>query len=63
MICSIISTSFQKYFLCKNGSEMPYLKIKLLLQATIWNAYRNGYTDFYVNREYGVAKIIYALKY
>ena len=67
MIGSIISTGFEKYFLCKNKSEMPYLKIKLLLQETIWNAYRNGYTDFYVNCEYGIplwaAEIISALKF
>lgn len=67
MICSIISTGFEKYFLCKNENEMPYLKIKLLLRETIWNAYCNGYTDFYVNCEYGIplwaAEIISALKF
>lgn len=66
MICSIISTGFEKLFLCKNENEEPYVSIKHRLKEIIWKEYVNGTDLFYVNCEYGIpllaAEIICALK-
>ncbi len=66
MTCAIISTGFENQLPCKNENEKPYPEIKRILRETIWGAYCNGYTDFYVNCEYGIplwaAEIVCALK-
>ena len=66
MTCTIISNGFEKYLICKNEYEKPYPEMKRILRETIWDAYCNGYTDFYVNCEYGIplwaAEIVCALK-
>lgn len=66
MNCAIISTGFESNIMCQNEFERPYTDIKEVLRNKIWELFTEGYTDFYVNCEWGVplwaAEIIAALK-
>ncbi len=67
MTCAIISNGDEKLIPNKNEFEEPYITLKRTLREIIWKIYCNGYTDFYVNCEYGIplwtSEIICALKY
>lgn len=66
MICTIISDGSELDRNCRNEKEKPYPEIKGRLRETIWKLFCEGYTEFYVNCEYGIplwtAEIITALK-
>ncbi len=66
MNCAIISTGFESNIKCQNEFERPYTEIKELLLNKIWGLFTEGYTDFYVNCEWGIplwaAEAISALK-
>ena len=66
MICTIISDGSELDMNCRNEKEKPYPEIKGRLRETIWKLFCEGYTEFYVNCEYGIplwtAEIITALK-
>lgn len=66
MICSIISTGFERALINKNEYEEPYLSIKKQLFEIISSAQTDGADSFYINSEYGIplwtAEIICTLK-
>lgn len=66
MNCAIISTGFESNIKCQNEFERPYTDIKELLVNKIWGLFTEGYTDFYVNCEWGIplwtAEAVSALK-
>lgn len=65
MTCTIISKG-NEIQQSKNEYEPPYPKIKEQLRRKIWELYSSGYTDFYLNCEYGIplwaAEIICEMK-
>ncbi len=66
MTCTIISSMNEKLWECKNEDELPYIAVKLIILENIRNLFCKGYTDFYINCEYGIplwtAEVICALK-
>ncbi|MCH5349501.1 MAG: DUF1273 family protein [Oscillospiraceae bacterium] len=66
MIYSIMSTGYEKDFICQNEYEEPYITIKKKLRKIIWQAFTEGVDSFYVNCEQGIplwaAEIICELK-
>lgn len=66
MNCAIISTGFESNIKCQNESERPYTDLKDVLRNKLWELFTEGYTDFYVNCEWGIplwaAEVISALK-
>ena len=65
MTCTIISKG-NEITQSQNEHEPPYPQIKEKLRRKIWELYGKGYTDFYLNCEYGVplwaAEIICEMK-
>ena len=66
MTCTIVTAGEELLLKCKNEHEPPYPELKAKLRELIWRLYCYGYTDFFVNCEYGIplwsAETICALK-
>lgn len=54
MTITIASTGFEQSIICKNEGEKPYTTIKRAIRETVWAAYLQGASSFYVNCQYGV---------
>ena len=65
-VCTIVSTDYKNLNVSVNESEMDIIALKKNLLEVIWQCFRNGATEFYVNCEYGIpfwsAEIIVAMK-
>lgn len=53
-MCAIISDKSKLDTECKNEYENPLADVKDSLTELIWEYYRNGAAEFYINGEYGI---------
>lgn len=54
MTCTIVSNQKECSWECKNENELIYTAAKLKIIETLQKMHHMGYTDYYVNCEYGI---------